>query len=248
MALYMIGFITYGATLVFYAAQFPRLARNTAHARQLQDRYEAGDVPREEYEIEESLEKNRISNVSTVGFWELYINSFNRIDLRQTHSNIGYIATLCLNLSILLPLANNPKVNNYTLVLWADSFLPFSVLLYISQDKCVLGRDWHMVVYIHLPLANHYCYLYLVSYLPTTTPWSSFAKRRNLPHNWMETGSSVSLRAKREIYLLSVLLDLGCLQAVQAITLYFHLPFRLLSPRRCMFEIPAFFAFITTNL
>lgn len=68
MALYMIGFITYGATLVFYAAQFPRLARNTAHARQLQDRYEAGDVPREEYEIEESLEKNRISNVSTVGF------------------------------------------------------------------------------------------------------------------------------------------------------------------------------------
>jgi hypothetical protein len=30
MALYMIGFISYGATLVFYAAAFPRLARNTA--------------------------------------------------------------------------------------------------------------------------------------------------------------------------------------------------------------------------
>jgi len=68
MALYMIGFITYGATLVFYAAQFPRLARNTAQARQLRNRYEAGDIPREEYEIEESLEKNRISNFSTVGF------------------------------------------------------------------------------------------------------------------------------------------------------------------------------------
>lgn len=35
----------------------------------------------------------------------------------QTHSNIGYIITLALNLSLLLPLRNNPKVNNYVLVL-----------------------------------------------------------------------------------------------------------------------------------
>ena len=35
----------------------------------------------------------------------------------QMHSNIGYIATLCLNLTLLLPLANNPKVDNYVLVL-----------------------------------------------------------------------------------------------------------------------------------
>ncbi len=62
----MIGFITYGATLVFYAALFPRLARNTAHARRLRDRYEQGDISVEEYEREESLEKNRISNISTV--------------------------------------------------------------------------------------------------------------------------------------------------------------------------------------
>ncbi|KAJ8519663.1 hypothetical protein ONZ45_g3385 [Pleurotus djamor] len=98
MALYMIGFISYGATLVFYAAAFPRLARNTPHARALRDKYEAGEVSKEEYEVEESMEKNRISNIST------------------THSNIGYIVTLCLNLSVLLPLAGNPKVNNYALV------------------------------------------------------------------------------------------------------------------------------------
>jgi len=67
MALFMVGFITYGATLVFYAALFPRLARNTLHARTLRDKYEAGEVKREEYEVEESLEKNRISNISTVG-------------------------------------------------------------------------------------------------------------------------------------------------------------------------------------
>lgn len=66
MALYMIGFITYGATLVFYAAVFPRLARNTAHSRSLKERYENGEIPREDYELEESLEKNRISNISTV--------------------------------------------------------------------------------------------------------------------------------------------------------------------------------------
>lgn len=66
MALYMIGFISYGATLVFYAAIFPRLARNTPHARQLREKYENGEIPAEVYETEESLEKNRISNISTV--------------------------------------------------------------------------------------------------------------------------------------------------------------------------------------
>lgn len=68
MALYMIGFITYGATLVFYAAVFPRLARNTAYARALREKSESGEIDREVYEREESLEKNRISNISTVSF------------------------------------------------------------------------------------------------------------------------------------------------------------------------------------
>lgn len=66
MGLYMVGFITYGATLVFYAAAFPRLARNTPHARKLREKYERGEIPAEEYEVEESMEKNRISNISTV--------------------------------------------------------------------------------------------------------------------------------------------------------------------------------------
>jgi hypothetical protein len=66
MTLFMIGFITYGATLVFYAAIFPRLARNTLHSRTLRASFEAGEISRADYEIEESLEKNRISNISTV--------------------------------------------------------------------------------------------------------------------------------------------------------------------------------------
>lgn len=68
MALYMVGFISYGATLVFYAAVFPRLARNTPHARELKEKYENGDISAEVYEQEESLEKNRISNISTVRY------------------------------------------------------------------------------------------------------------------------------------------------------------------------------------
>jgi hypothetical protein len=71
MALYMIGFISYGATLVFYAALFPRLARNTQHSRDLREKYENGDVSPEVYEVEESMEKNRISNISTVGFCQM---------------------------------------------------------------------------------------------------------------------------------------------------------------------------------
>jgi Vacuole effluxer Atg22 like len=66
MALYTISFISYGATLVFYAAAFPRLARNTAYARSLADKYKVGEISTEEYELEESMEKNRISNISTV--------------------------------------------------------------------------------------------------------------------------------------------------------------------------------------
>lgn len=38
----------------------------------------------------------------------------------QMHSNIGYIVTLAMNLSLLLPLANNPLVDNYTLVLYVS--------------------------------------------------------------------------------------------------------------------------------
>lgn len=62
----MVTFISWGATTVFIAAVFPGLARNTPHARQLRIKYEEGEVENEIYEKEESLEKNRISNISMV--------------------------------------------------------------------------------------------------------------------------------------------------------------------------------------
>ncbi|RXW25436.1 hypothetical protein EST38_g421 [Candolleomyces aberdarensis] len=116
MALFMIGYISYGATLVFYAAIFPRLARNTEHTRAVLEQYEGGEITREEYELEESLEKNRVSNIST------------------THSNIGYIATLCLNLTLLLPLRDNPRVNNYVLVLVNSYWVLTGIWWFIFQQ------------------------------------------------------------------------------------------------------------------
>lgn len=68
MAIYMISFITYGATLVFFAAAFPRLARNTAKARRLQEKLAAGEIDQATYERDESMEKNRISSISTVNY------------------------------------------------------------------------------------------------------------------------------------------------------------------------------------
>ncbi|EPS98776.1 hypothetical protein FOMPIDRAFT_1125798 [Fomitopsis schrenkii] len=116
MAIYIISFVSYGATLVFYAAAFPRLARNTPHARELREKLENNEISPEEYEREESLEKNRISNIST---W---------------HSNIGYIFTLCLNLSILLPLANNALVDNYTMVLTNVYWVLLGIWWFIFQQ------------------------------------------------------------------------------------------------------------------
>lgn len=116
MGLYMVSFITYGATLVFYAALFPRLARNTPHSRELRRKLENGEITPEVYEKEESLEKNRISNIST------------------THSNIGYLFVLLLNLSILLPLMDNPRVNNFTIVLTNGYWVICGIWWFIFQQ------------------------------------------------------------------------------------------------------------------
>ena len=67
MALYIVGFVSCGGTLAFLASIFPRLARNTARTRRLHEMCENGQISIEEYEKEESLEMNKISNISSVG-------------------------------------------------------------------------------------------------------------------------------------------------------------------------------------
>ncbi|KAJ8584857.1 MFS general substrate transporter [Rhizopogon salebrosus TDB-379] len=132
MILYIIGFVSYGATLVFYAAVFPRLARNTPHARQLREKYENSEIPPDVYEQEESLEKNRISNISNV------------------HGNFGFVVTYALNLSLLLPMAGNSKVDNYVLVLVNTYWVVLGIWWFIFQEprpgpKLPKG-EWYLTV------------------------------------------------------------------------------------------------------
>ncbi|KDQ17237.1 hypothetical protein BOTBODRAFT_30053 [Botryobasidium botryosum FD-172 SS1] len=116
MALYMISFISYGATLMFYIAVFPRLARSTPRSRELREKYENGEIGHKEYEIEESMEKNRISNWATI------------------NNNIGYLCVSLVNLSVLLPLAGNPFVNNYTIILCSSYWVVIGIWWFIFQQ------------------------------------------------------------------------------------------------------------------
>jgi hypothetical protein len=89
-----------GATLVFYAALFPRLARYMHHVRKAREEdLKDAKISQAEYDKIESLERNHVSSISTA------------------HSNIGYLLTLVINLSVLLPLQGNPFGNNLALCL-----------------------------------------------------------------------------------------------------------------------------------
>jgi len=66
MGIYVIGYICYGLTFAFYAASFPRLARNTRRIRELKERYNRGEITAEACQQAESLEKSRISSFSLV--------------------------------------------------------------------------------------------------------------------------------------------------------------------------------------
>jgi MFS-type transporter involved in bile tolerance (Atg22 family) len=118
MAMYVVAYIAYGATLVFYAAVFPRLARYMPHVRKAREEdLKEAKISRQEYDEIESLERNHISNISTA------------------HSNIGYLFTLVLNLSVLLPLQNNTYSNNLALCLTNSYWVVLGVWWFIFQQK-----------------------------------------------------------------------------------------------------------------
>ena len=65
IAVYLLGYISYGVTLVFYASIFPRLARNTAKTKDARAKLDRGEIATEDYEQTEMLERNRLSTIST---------------------------------------------------------------------------------------------------------------------------------------------------------------------------------------
>ena len=133
MALFIISYIAYGATLVFYAAIFPRLARYMPEVRKAREEdLKQGRISQEEYDKIESLEKNHLSNISTA------------------HSNIGYVLTLVINLSVLLPLQGNNYANNWALFLTNTCKLLSTLKhLFLTHKLYRLGFIGSLVV--HLP-------------------------------------------------------------------------------------------------
>ncbi|KAJ5643929.1 uncharacterized protein N7484_006436 [Penicillium longicatenatum] len=117
MGMYVVAYIAYGATLVFYAAVFPRLARYMPHVRKARDELGEGKINQQEYDAIESLERNHISNISTA------------------HSNIGYFLTLVLNLSVLLPMQNNQYSNNLALCLTNSYWVVLGIWWFLFQQK-----------------------------------------------------------------------------------------------------------------
>ncbi|TVY80823.1 Autophagy-related protein [Lachnellula suecica] len=112
-------------TLVFYAALFPRLARYMPHVRKAREEdLKDGKISQPEYGKIESLERNHISSVSTA------------------HSNIGYLLTLAIKLSVLLPLQVNPFSNNLALCLtntWKQVALTLREVRHLPQTFTYLA-------------------------------------------------------------------------------------------------------------
>jgi hypothetical protein len=118
MGIYICVYVSYSVTLAFYAASFPRLARNTPHIRELKEVYEQGKIPVDVYEQEEGLERSRISSLSMVGI--LLCSPFtigNDNILFQASGSIGIVTIPLLALSILIPLQHNARVNNYSILM-----------------------------------------------------------------------------------------------------------------------------------
>lgn len=131
MALYIIGFMTFGVSLVFLAAAFPRLAHNSSHSRKVRESYANGEISAEECEREQAMEKNRLSNISVA------------------HNSIGWAATYIISLPLLLSpaTATSSLVINYVLAL--DN--TYSVLLGIWWFIYQLPRPGPL-----LPKGEHY--------------------------------------------------------------------------------------------
>lgn len=62
LGLYMVGLIAYQLCITYWTAAFPGLARNKPELREKARQYEEGTISREEYDVADSMQRNRLSN------------------------------------------------------------------------------------------------------------------------------------------------------------------------------------------
>lgn len=64
--MYMVGLIAYQMCFTFWFAAFPGLARNTVEMRVKAEKYERGEITREDYDFTDMMQRNRLSNVAFI--------------------------------------------------------------------------------------------------------------------------------------------------------------------------------------
>lgn len=64
LGLYIVGLIAYQLCLTYWTAAFPGLARNTRELREKAQQFEAGGISRDEYDKEDSMKRNELSNTA----------------------------------------------------------------------------------------------------------------------------------------------------------------------------------------
>ena len=133
---------------LFHSPVSPRIP----HSHSLHARYENDHISVKEYKREESPEKNRIRSISTVGSGISLTCHSIFILVHQVLSNVGYGVTSLLNLALLLPptMANDPKIDNYTLTWCLLSSLPMGSSLNMRSGQLALGSTWNLVVYVFI--------------------------------------------------------------------------------------------------
>jgi MFS-type transporter involved in bile tolerance (Atg22 family) len=62
--MYMVGLIAYQMCITFWTAAFPGLARNTPEMRDQAEAYTSGRITRDQYDFQDMMQRNRISNVA----------------------------------------------------------------------------------------------------------------------------------------------------------------------------------------
>ncbi|KAI7539140.1 hypothetical protein KC316_g15734 [Hortaea werneckii] len=64
LGLYIVGLIAYQLCLTYWTAAFPGLARNTRELREKAQQFEAGVISRDDYDKEDSMKRNELSNTA----------------------------------------------------------------------------------------------------------------------------------------------------------------------------------------